>query len=73
MLAVRWQEESNLLALLNRAELRRLIEGTPSEDIAITTGDGNPHCLWSLVGSTWSSVMDNDLKIVRMLRKESSF
>lgn len=72
MLVAGGHEESNLLALLNRAELRRLIEDAPREDIALRAGDGDPHCLWLLVGNAWPAVMDNDLQVVRMFRKESS-
>lgn len=61
MLAAGGYEELNLLALLNGAELRRLIEDPPREDVAIATGDGNPHCFWSIVGNAWPTVMDDDL------------
>jgi len=73
MLTAHRHDEPNLLALLNRAKLRRLIENTASEHVAVATSDGNPYRLWLPVGNTRPTVVHDDLEVVRMLRKKTSF
>ena len=73
MLAARWHNESNLLALLNRAKLCRLTENAPGENITVTTGDSDPHHLWLSVSYPWAAIVNNDLKVVWILREKPSF
>ncbi len=68
MLAARWHDESNLLALLNCAQLRWLVEHAPGKQIAVAAGDSHPHSLWAAVGDTRAAVVDDDLKVVWISR-----
>ncbi len=65
-------DESNLLALPDTLQLRRLIENATGKNIAFFASDCDPHGFCAPTGNPRSAIVDDDLKIVRMIRQEET-